>query len=110
MRSLRYPWALPDRPIALEWAGSAAENSRVRDVLGDPTALGRAAGVTDLSAVQAAHQALAAVRQAEQALRGAYTDRDAAVRAAAAANPDLPVAALARELGLNPSTVRAVLR
>jgi transposase-like protein len=53
----------------------------VRDVLGDPVAL-----------------------------RQAYADRNAAVRAAAAANPGLPVAALARALGLHPSTVRAALR
>jgi phage terminase small subunit len=50
------------------------------------------------------------VRAAEEALRHAYAARDAAVRAAAAANPDLPGAALARELGLSPSAVRAVLR
>jgi hypothetical protein len=82
----------------------------VRDVLGDPDALARAAGVTDPGAVDAARQAHARVRPAEEALRRAYAERDTAVRAAAAANPDLAGAALARELGLSPSTVRTILR
>jgi hypothetical protein len=47
---------------------------------------------------------------AEEALRRAYAERDTAVRAAAGANPDLAGAALARELGLSPSAVRAMLR
>jgi hypothetical protein len=87
-----------------------ADQEGVRDVLGDPDALARAAGVTDPAALDAARAAVSRVGEAEVALRQAYADRDAAVRAAAGANPGLPVAALARALGLHPSTVRAALR
>jgi hypothetical protein len=78
----------------LEPTSARAEKQGVRDVLGDPDALARAAGVTDPGAVDAARQAHARVRAAEEALRRAYAERDAGVRAAAAANPDLPGAAL----------------
>jgi hypothetical protein len=82
----------------------------VHDVLGDPDALARAAGIVDPAAVDRARQALKRVREAESALRQAQRERDDAIRAATAANPELPVAALARELGLNVSSVRTAVR
>ena len=82
----------------------------LRDLLGNPDALARAAGTVDPDAVEHARQAMSRAADAEEALRRAQRERDEAVRAAAAANPDLAVAVLARELGLNVSTVRAMLR
>ena len=50
------------------------------------------------------------VQDVEEALRQAYRERDEAIGAAAAANPDASAGTLARELGLKVRTVRAVLR
>jgi hypothetical protein len=88
----------------------STDGHHVRDLLGDPHALARAAGVVGPDAVDRARQALKRVREIEAALRQAQRDRDEAIRVAAQANPDLPVAALARELGLNVGSVRRILR
>lgn len=82
----------------------------MHDLLGDPDALARAAGIVDPGALKQARQAMSRVQDAEEALRRAQRERDEAVRAAAAANPDASAGTIARELELKVSSVRTILR
>lgn len=67
----------------------------------------RAAGVVDPDALDHARQAIAG---SQDGVVTGSARAARAFRASAVANPDLRVAALARELGLTVSSVRAVLR
>jgi hypothetical protein len=84
----------------------------VEDLAGEPDALARAAGIGDTAAVLRAREKAEAVHAAERALRRAVRERDAAIRAAAMANPGSRAAALARAIGagLTPGTVSSILR
>jgi transcriptional/translational regulatory protein YebC/TACO1 len=85
-------------------------------VLEDLTAVRRTLaaweGVRDPVAIESARQAVLAATAAERAWRRAVGDRDEALRAAVAANPDAGWQGLARVIGagLTANTLRAAIR